>query len=85
VRADIPAGVFVYLGPCYQQHPHTEPVLLRSWRTGPPTPQGDLGARLQAVLGQSEEEREQQRKERWERDREILRTFKGKQNAPNSP
>ena len=86
-RTDIPAGVFLYLGPCFSAHRHTEPVLLRCWRHGPPRlkPQGDLGARLQEVLALSEEERERERQARWSRDRDILRTLASRTSDENPP
>jgi hypothetical protein len=86
-RTDIPAGVFLYLGPCFSAHRHTEPVLLRCWRHGPPRlkPQGDLDARLQEVLALSEEERERERQARWERDRETLRTLASRTSDENAP
>jgi hypothetical protein len=71
VREDIPAGVFLYLAPCYDRHDHRPPVLLCNRHSGPS--KLDHGARLQEVLALSEEEREQQRQACWERDRETLR------------
>jgi hypothetical protein len=78
VRADIPAGVFVYLAPCGDRHDHRPPVLLCHRPQGPSTDHERL---LTAALALSEEERAQQRQARWARDRETLWTLKEQQQA----
>jgi hypothetical protein len=80
-REDV-GTVLLSLAPCCDTHSHQPPMLLGNRRSGPATtrqPQSDLGALLQEALAQSEEERERQRKARWERDRETLRRLREQQ------
>lgn len=84
VRGDV-GTVFLYLAPCFAQHDHRPPMLLRSWRPGTAPQLLGHERMLQEALALDETQRVLQQQARWEQDRATLRTLGSHKPIAHSP